>query len=398
MIELDRAVAIAVARNPNLQVAAEEITRAHALVEQVRSASLPTLAGNAFYTRLDGGPVAGGSANIDANLGGLNLSVSIPIVTARSWYAWRHAKQNVDVTRLSAAEIKRELAAAVARTYLAVIAQRRVIEVSQRARVTASAHYEYAHQRFAGGYGNRVDEVRAAEEVATDEAQVESAQAQLTRLRESLGVLLGVDHAVDATAEVTLPQPPAAADAAREAQSQREDLRLYRGRLELAKNIRRDSWSEYLPTLAATLQPFWQSSATLLLPSAGWQAQLVLAWPLYDGGLRYGVIHERDSIAREAQLNLENVERQISADVRAADDEVRRSTVALDSARAAAKLAAEALSLTNLGYQAGASTNIEVIDAERRARDADTAVAQAEDAWRQSQLDLLLAAGRFPGR
>src|SRR5262249_27058906 len=85
VVELDRAVAIAVARNPNVQVAAEEITRAHALVEQVRSASLPSLAGNAFYTRLDGGPVAGSMNNVDANLGGLNLSVSIPIVAPRSW-------------------------------------------------------------------------------------------------------------------------------------------------------------------------------------------------------------------------------------------------------------------------------------------------------------------------
>jgi outer membrane protein len=54
------------------------------------------------------------------------------------------------------------------------------------------------------------------------------------------------------------------------------------------------------------------------------------------------------------------------------------------------------LSLTNLAYRAGASTNIEVIDAERVARDADTSVAQAEDAWRQATLDLLLASGRFP--
>jgi outer membrane protein TolC len=82
--------------------------------------------------------------------------------------------------------------------------------------------------------------------------------------------------------------------------------------------------------------------------------------------------------------------------VRTADEEVRRSAASLDSARQAARLAAQALELTNIGYRAGASTNIEVIDAERRARDADTAVAQAEDAWRQSLLDLLLATGRFP--
>jgi len=101
---------------------------------------------------------------------------------------------------------------------------------------------------------------------------------------------------------------------------------------------------------------------------------------------------------REARIGVEGGVRQAQADVRAADEEVRRSAAALAAARDAAKLAAEGLSLTNLAYRAGASTNIEVIDAERRARDADTGVAQAEDAWRQATLDMLLASGRFPAK
>ncbi|MCU1282965.1 MAG: outer rane efflux protein, partial [bacterium] len=76
--------------------------------------------------------------------------------------------------------------------------------------------------------------------------------------------------------------------------------------------------------------------------------------------------------------------------------EVRRSTTSLAAAREAAQNAADALNLTTLGYRAGASTNIEVIDAERAARDAGTAVAIAEDTWRQALLALLIATGRFP--
>jgi len=46
--------------------------------------------------------------------------------------------------------------------------------------------------------------------------------------------------------------------------------------------------------------------------------------------------------------------------------------------------------------RAGGATNIEVIDAERTARDTDTVVAVAEDAQRRAQLDLLIALGQFP--
>jgi outer membrane protein TolC len=398
VISFGDAVGLAIARNPNARIANEEIKRALAAVEETRAASLPTITGSLGYARLDGGPLPGATSNTDVGLGAASVSLGVPLIAPRAWAQLSHARHNVDVSRLSAAEVRRELAAATARTYLAIVAQRHVLEVAQRARVTAQAHYDFAHQRFAGGYGTRVDEVRAAEEVATDEAQVENAEAQLTRLRETLGVLVGADTALDATAEVVLPAPSPISEAPRDALTLREDLRLFRGRLDLATRIRRDSWTDYLPSVNATLQPFWQSQPTLLLPAWGWQATVGLSWSIYDGAFREGLIRERRAVEAEARLGLENGERQAGAEVRTADDEVKRTAAALEWARGAAKLAGEALSLTNLGYHAGASTNIEVIDAERRARDAETVVAEAEDSWRQALLDLLLATGHFPGR
>jgi hypothetical protein len=68
--------------------------------------------------------------------------------------------------------------------------------------------------------------------------------------------------------------------------------------------------------------------------------------------------------------------------------QIRRADQAGKSAASAAKLAHEALALADLAYRAGATTNLEVIDAERRARDADTAAVIAEDNARQARLDL----------
>ena len=75
---------------------------------------------------------------------------------------------------------------------------------------------------------------------------------------------------------------------------------------------------------------------------------------------------------------------------------VRRSERVLQAARDAAAQAAQVLEITNISFRAGATTNIEVIDAQRRARDADTVVAIAEDGVRQARLNLLNALGRFP--
>jgi len=82
--------------------------------------------------------------------------------------------------------------------------------------------------------------------------------------------------------------------------------------------------------------------------------------------------------------------------VRAAFDGMVHADKALIAARAAADLARRALELANVAYKAGATSNLEVIDASRESRAADTAAAQSEDLARQARLDLLAASGRFP--
>jgi outer membrane protein TolC len=69
---------------------------------------------------------------------------------------------------------------------------------------------------------------------------------------------------------------------------------------------------------------------------------------------------------------------------------------ALASSRQAVDQANDVLQITNTAFQVGATTNIEVIDAERTARDAETSAAVAEDFVRRAKLDLLVALGRFP--
>ena len=407
-LTFDGAVEQALTRNPQLMVAVQELKRAQAVLEEARAPSLPTLTAGGSYTRVEqdrrlpgttapNGTVTPGSIVVPADQVNANLLLTVPLVTPSRWVQWSHAKDNVTVARLSVDDVRRQLAFTTGRTYLAIIAQHRVVEVAVRARNAARAHYEFAHQRYVGGFGTRVDEVRAAQEVAADESQLQSSVTQLARLRESLGVLAGVDHPIDAQ-DVQLPVPPSMQDSLHDALTLRADVRLLHERLRAAKHQEKDNWADYTPALLGTLSPFAQWPATTSLPNYGFQAQLLLSWTIYDGGLRYGLGKERSTVAREAEANVQGEERQALSDVRTADEEVRRSNAALLAARDAARLAGESLSLVNLAYRAGASTNIEVIDAERAARDADTSVAVAEDAWRQATLDLLIASGRFPAQ
>jgi hypothetical protein len=63
----------------------------------------------------------------------------------------------------------------------------------------------------------------------------------------------------------------------------------------------------------------------------------------------------------------------------------------------AADQANEGVRISDIAFRAGATTNIEVIDARGRARCAETDPAVAQDAPSRTRLELLVAAGRFPG-
>jgi outer membrane protein len=396
VLSFNDAVARTLAKNPTVEIAEQETKRAVALVEQVRSASLPTLAGTAGATLLDATRVQGGEVVQPQNQLILGATLTVPLLLPASWVKWAHSKDNVDVARKSEADVRRQLAIAVAKTYLTLVAQHRVVEVTERAAVNAKAHYDYTHSRFVGGFGSRLDEVRAAQEVASDETQLEATQSALYGFQEALGVLLGDERPYDTDPQTDLPAAPTEEDALQTAPVLRTDVLLAKERLFAAKHVVRDDWADYVPYLIATGMPFYANPPTATYPTTGWQVLLLLTWPVYDGGLRYGQAHERDALAAEARLTLE-------ADLRQADSDVRTSRVALDrantalaSATDAAGKAQEALKLTTLAYKAGLSTDIEVIDAERVSLDADTAAAVAEDNVRQSHLDVLVASGRFP--
>ncbi len=398
VVAFDDAVKTAVTQSPSAERAMLEVARTEALVHQARAGWFPTLVGSGVYTRLDSDRVLPGTPPrviAGADQLSANLTLAVPIVAAGAWARWSHANDVVDATRMSTVDVKRIVALNAARAYLGVVAQRRVLEVTERARDTAKAHYEFSKSRLEGGVGNKLDLARAEQEYLTDEAQVQNAALGVCKSREALGVALGSDAPIDAAAEPTLAQSPTLGDALAEVNA-RPDVKTQELRVLAANHVRRDSWTDYMPLLTGIFQPFYQNPPGLVQPLTGWQAQVILTVPFYDGGLRYGQKQERDALASEVRFDYEAALRQAKSEVRVSFEEVRRADEALKATHGASDVAKRALDLANQAYQAGATSNLELIDAERRARDAETQAAIAEDVARQARLDLLAASGKFP--
>ncbi|MGD0678280.1 MAG: TolC family protein [Polyangiaceae bacterium] len=394
---LDDALARALARNPTYATALLEVRRAGAVVRETKAAWLPTIYGYGGFTHLDSKRVEGNTVLLAQNELAANVTVTVPLVMTRQWLTTQESRIGADATRATSADVRRLVAYSTAQAYLAVYAQKLVIEVNERARDTARSHAAYAHQRYAGGVGNSIDEVRATQEAATDDALVQQAYALLASDEEALGIVVGAEGPLDTAEEPTLAEPPSLGEALDRA-GRRPDVVALDLRSQAARKTVDDEWSNYAPSVVGVAQPFYQNPATPTVPQAGYSLDLLLTVPLYDGGLRNGQHDEHAALREEASVAFDAGLRQARSDVRAAFEALRRADDALRSSRDAAQLAKRTLELANIAYHAGATTNIEVIDAERQARDAATQAQMAADGARQARLTMLVAADLFPDR
>lgn len=387
-------------RSYTLAVARADIERSEALLKQARAASLPTLNVNGTYTRLDSDRTFG-TGDMQRLVAGANqfngnITLSVPLLAPSRWAQWLHAADSVAVAKISMEDVQRTVMVAAARAYLAVLAQRRVVEVAERARVTARAHFDFANARYTGGLGNRLDVVRAEQEQRTAQVQVENAETALLKAREALGVVVAAGEPLDVDGEPMLATAPERETALADALFARSDIRALQARAWATARLIRHRWVDFLPTVIGNFVPFYQDPPSITQPQLGWQANLQLSLSIFDGGLRYGQHQERWALYRQARANLDATRLLATSEVRVASAALAH----LESAEAAAKdgatAADEALHLATLAYRTGTTSNLEVLDAERRARDAATQAVQAEDAVRQSRLDLLIASGHFP--
>jgi outer membrane protein TolC len=246
-----------------------------------------------------------------------------------------------------------------------------------------------------GGIGSRLNALRAQEELSGSEARVEEARLALRRAQEALGVLIAADQPVDASGEPVFALPEDAPPDEALVRG-RQDVQAIAAREAAAVRVASDSWKDGLPSVTAVVTPQVLAPAGLFADTQSWRASVLFSVPIFDSGQRTGRARERQAFVSVARAERDNVERRAASEIRSAREAIRSTARSLDFARQAAQQATEVQQITDVAFREGATTNIEVIDAQRRARDAETGAAIAEDAMRRARFELLLATGRFP--
>jgi outer membrane protein TolC len=397
-ITLDVSVQRALKKNTKVAQAPQGVLRAEGLLQHARAVTLPSLAATFTNATIDTERGFNGAVTQPQSQSALSATIGMPILALSRWAAATQAGDQVEVSRLSTVDIRTEIAIATAQAYLAIIAQKRQVEVQIRARETALAHLDYAQRRLQAGAGTRLNELRAAQEVSTDEARLETAQLAVRRAQEALGVLVVAEGPIDASAEPVF-------DVSRELEpierdspllANRPDIQFSAATARAAERVWRDSYKDYFPTGTVSFDPQALVPSGAFTSARSWRLAVTFSQPVFDGWLRRGLSRTREASYNSSRLALQGLEIQARSEVRLAQDTVRSSERVLANLRTAAQQADGVLDIVNIAFEAGATTNLEVIDAQRQARDAESAAAVAENVLWRARLDLLASLGRFP--
>lgn len=383
----------AVTRNPSVGEAAQAILRAEALLSEARSVFLPLAYGNVGTAVLDTARGFSGNVVQPKTQTAFNATASYPVLAASRWAAKNQAADRVGTARAAAAETRQQVAISAAQAYLAVIAAKRQRDIVVRNRDTAKALEDYARTRYEAGQGSRLNHVRSVQQRASAEGLVELALLLVRRGQEALGVAVFAPGPLDASGEPAFaPALPPADDAWLQ---RRPDVRLFTAQLDAADRVVSDAWKNWLPNVTASFTPRYVTPAGLFEPEKSWRAFFQLEVPIFDGTLRP---QKRVYVAEReiARLRLDALTSEARSQLRVAQEAVKRTERIVTAIDQAAESAREALRITEIAYRAGATTNIEVVQAQQTARNAEIEAAVAEDRLRQARLDLLVALGQFP--
>ena len=386
------AVTQAIDRNPTVRAAASAILRADGQLRIARAATRLQVVGAVTTTTLNTGVDFDGVTVNPQNSVTASIAADMPILAAAAWARRSQAQDNRQVAQLSADDIRHQVAAATADAYLTIVGLRRVVDADRRARDVAKAHYDLASELEQRGSGSRLNALRAQSQWSGIETQLEAAMLAVYRAQEALGVLVVANGPVDAGDDPMFEVPP---DDAR-LELFRTDLKLFAAEQQAAEHVLRDSSKDWWPTIDAMFTPQTVYPKPFFVPANSWTFNLRANIPIFDSGTRAGTKIQRQAAVDQARETLAGATEQAGAQARTARVAIVSAERGLVSARAAADQAEQVVTITNISFRAGAATNIEVIDAQRAALDAETQAAVAQDILTRAKFELINALGRFP--
>jgi outer membrane protein TolC len=283
------------------------------------------------------------------------------------------------------------------RDYYAVLGERELLDVARQRESRAREQFTLARARVQGGATVQSDSLQVLLELQRAETEVLNREASLTVARLQLGRRVGSGGPVDAAplAELAPGELPLALDdAVMLAVSQGPAWREARANERASDAALRGARGNYLPTVALTGAITANDNKFFPTATSRRSIGVNLSWPLWNGGQRELAIERARSTREVARAVREDMERSARRDVTEAYTAHQVANRTQTIATSAVAVADEVLRVQQARYQAGASSVLELLDAQAQLVQAQADLVQTRYAVRLARASLEAILGR----
>jgi outer membrane protein TolC len=398
-LSLGEAVRLAAKQNASVEEARMRVDAAQARVTQKKSDLLPTVSAvvremgttiNSATFPIDFPVAPGATPLFDPNgtiLGPVNaldtrarLSQSLYDPAARKRVT--SARTSVLATSADAGNVADVAATSAANAYLAVLRAASLVSI--------------ARDQLRAGTGIGLDVTRALSQLTGARTQLIVARNERDRTRIDLARALNLPptnfELVDSLATLPANQRVNETASLEAAAHNRKDVQSLELQATAARQQADAIHGERLPSVGVFADQGWsQRNGRSYLPTYDWAIQLSV--PIFDGFRREGRVAEQVSAARDLEIRARDLRAQVDADVRSATLNLRSSGEAVVAARERLSLAEQEVAQARERFQAGVSSNADVITASLTLNVARTQLVDAQTAYQASRVALARAQG-----
>lgn len=413
-VTLAQAAEAVLANNPELAASQARVQQAAAGVRQADGARLPrvTLSLTATHTndalaafglrlgqeRVTAADFAPAALNDPDGINNLNtrIEVQAPLYTGGQVRARQHqaragvrtAEQDDDATR-------QQLLLATVRAYQGVHLARADLQVARQSQIAAQEYLRVAELLHRQGMAVRSDRLSA--QVNLDNARLRVSEAQrheahaLDRLRQLMG--LALTEPLDVGAEAVLELPSGTdAELHAEASQRHPALNALRSQLDGASAAVTAARGANRPQINVLARQDWNDRA-LGLDAPSYTLAGVLSWHAFDGGSNTAALARAQAVRQELAARLRQAEAALAVQIAEARRRALEAEERITVRTGALADAEEAMRLTQLRYQNGLTTQVDLFTTQAQLDQARAELAQARHDRSVARAEVLAAAG-----
>jgi outer membrane protein TolC len=382
---LEKAVITALQQNPDILKALQEIKRSKGLIIQIRAQALPQIGPSAIYDWTDpnlhggfnttggGGPTRLLQSDVAYNI---KVTGTQLIFNGTTWPSIRGTFFQRDAAYFSLRNIVDQTISTVKQQFYQVVVNRALIGVQEESVRLLESQLKDQQNRYEAGTVPRFNVLQAqvalSNQIPNLIAARNSYRISILQLAKTLGLDYDPRRGVAAPIHVVgeliyIPRRVALVQAIEEGKQNRPFLKQARANVLNQIEQVHVALGGFLPTINTSGGGEWLSSSINSSwndISKGWLAQVTGSWPIWDSGQVYGQVKQQRALLSEAEITYDDDVRQVELEIQQAASNLLQNRELIQATEKNVEQADEAVRLAKARLDAGAGTQLDVLNAQ----------------------------------